>query len=280
MVKKVINSQKVKSMTERRRNIACHINYRESNSYSSPGAVVSFYIDGDLQARCHGGGYDMTGTVIGDWMTRAFKDELKQLALGLFYNEKYIYLPFNRGLYGLSLHDKESQVYLDGACGTNTMEFILGLLGYRLERLTSTPSKTGFILRRLHEDDYEYETHQREAFFRIPIKTELEVIRVERKHREGEPPWQAAMRKNGEKRQSSTFLAGDVFNVPVSEQFAKLLSTTHITQDYWEMHYRSAWITPENLFYRFGSPRQDTYLIEVTLSGEKLTWREVIDELL
>ena len=71
--KKIITSQEVKELTKNNRDVAYHINYRDSKSYASPGSVVSFYVNGDFQTRCHGGGYDMTGTVIGDWMSRSFK---------------------------------------------------------------------------------------------------------------------------------------------------------------------------------------------------------------
>jgi hypothetical protein len=41
--------------------------------------MVTLYEDGRKIARCNGGGYDMRGTVLGDWLTYAYADRLRAL---------------------------------------------------------------------------------------------------------------------------------------------------------------------------------------------------------
>lgn len=41
--------------------------------------ICTLYVDGRKAARCNGGGYDMKGTCLGDWVARAYRDRLLDL---------------------------------------------------------------------------------------------------------------------------------------------------------------------------------------------------------
>ncbi len=81
--------------------------------------ICSLYVDGTKVTSCNGGGYDMEGTCLGDWLEKQFKEEIKTLDL-----DKY---------YGLLEH--EGVRYLDGACGFSSMEKVAYALGYKLTRV-------------------------------------------------------------------------------------------------------------------------------------------------
>lgn len=48
---------------------------RDTSGYN----VCTLYVDGRKAARCNGGGYDMKGTVLGNWLASAFADRLLKL---------------------------------------------------------------------------------------------------------------------------------------------------------------------------------------------------------
>ena len=52
--------------------------------------VCTLYVDGVKVARCNGGGYDLEGTVLGDYIAAAFPDRLRKV---------------KTALYGLTFHD-------------------------------------------------------------------------------------------------------------------------------------------------------------------------------
>ena len=41
--------------------------------------ICSLFVNGQKVSSCNGGGYDMQGTCLGEWIEREFKDELLQL---------------------------------------------------------------------------------------------------------------------------------------------------------------------------------------------------------
>jgi hypothetical protein len=63
--------------------------------------ICSLYVDGQKVASTCGGGYDMEGTVLGNWIARAFNDELLKLEMPTY----TINREEARGFYGLSFHD-------------------------------------------------------------------------------------------------------------------------------------------------------------------------------
>jgi len=71
----------------------------------------------DKKYRCMGGGYDMQGTVVGEWLESTFQDRL--LAADL------------RGMYGVRRIQVKSadKVSLDGACGVECMWAVAKKIG-------------------------------------------------------------------------------------------------------------------------------------------------------
>lgn len=114
--------------------------------------IVSLYIDGEKVSSCQGGGYDMQGTALADWMEFQFSEELKTLEpfhrIGEGDNERQV------GFYGLFVHVKGDNKYqpkwmegaklhLDGGCGFSSMESIIKALGYRLRYLREGRKDSG-----------------------------------------------------------------------------------------------------------------------------------------
>jgi len=63
--------------------------------------ICSLYVDDKKAASCNGGGYDMKGTCLGDWVARRFRKELVNLEIPLgIRNGKEV-----QEYYGLSFHD-------------------------------------------------------------------------------------------------------------------------------------------------------------------------------
>ena len=84
--------------------------------------------------RCNGGGYDMTGTVLGDWLADVYQSELQALAprAGAWYSKAGGYRTNpNRlhGLYGLSINEDTGAASIDGACGIRSVEMIAAAIG-------------------------------------------------------------------------------------------------------------------------------------------------------
>ena len=87
--------------------------------------ICSLWVDGTKVEGCNGGGYDMMGTCLGNWMEKKFQQELKTLDINQFY--------------GLREHDGVR--YLDGACGFSSMERVANALGYKLIRNRNNGNK-------------------------------------------------------------------------------------------------------------------------------------------
>lgn len=123
--------------------------------------ICSLYVDRVKVSSCNGGGYDMQGTALGNWVERAFREELLTLTepfYGLTFHDPN-YDPAKvvidgqtieeREEAGLSLgleryqafHGASSKVpterhvipLIDGACGFGEVEKVLRAIGYRLE---------------------------------------------------------------------------------------------------------------------------------------------------
>lgn len=90
---------------------------RETYGYN----ICSLYVDGIKTASCNGGGYDMEGTVLGDYIANQFQNELKHIDTSSFY--------------GLS-KNKEGIIYIDGACGWRSVNRIIEALGLELTHLS------------------------------------------------------------------------------------------------------------------------------------------------
>ena len=136
-------------------------------------------------AMCNGGGYDMQGTIFGNWVANNFKEELNELKIPMNKrNDKNI-----QEYYGLSFHDpnydpnneiingetvkerekagksigleryqsfykKSSNIpterhtipSINGACGFSSVEKIIKGLGYKLKYIDSSAKQTIYLL--------------------------------------------------------------------------------------------------------------------------------------
>ena len=88
--------------------------------------------------RCMGGGYDMIGTVFGDWLETYYQKELMAIKdrSDRFYNDRH-YLNDNSEkdtFYGMTYNQVKDYVHLDGACGIESMIRIAEAIGLEIER--------------------------------------------------------------------------------------------------------------------------------------------------
>ena len=70
--------------------------------------------------RCMGGGYDMIGTVFGEWLQHYYQAELLKIKDG--------------GFYGMTYLANKNKVSIDGACGIESMIRIAEAIGLEVER--------------------------------------------------------------------------------------------------------------------------------------------------
>lgn len=76
--------------------------------------------------RCMGGGYDMTGTVFGEWLAEYHQDKLRELSA-----DAVPYVGTHKKhptLYGLFFR-ADGSAYCDGACGMSSMRTIAEAIG-------------------------------------------------------------------------------------------------------------------------------------------------------
>ncbi len=143
--------------------------------------ICSLWVDGVKVSSCNGGGYDMEGTALGNWMETAFKDELVKLDIPMNTRngeevQEYYGLSFHNPNFdpGKAIVDGETveerersgksvgleryQAFhfagskvptdvhtipmLDGACGKSCMEKVLNAIGYKLEHIDSGRNHT------------------------------------------------------------------------------------------------------------------------------------------
>lgn len=109
--------------------------------------------------RCSGGGYDMTGTVVGNWLQSRYQDRLMQLAqapsrIGTFlYRDEDGRLQRAKEsadrknvLYGSTYYpahgEKDAYVSLDGACGLSSMRAIAEAIGLSIKSIDDRKGRT------------------------------------------------------------------------------------------------------------------------------------------
>lgn len=106
------------------RGISAQFKYTVSRGAETYGYnICTLYINGEKVSSCNGGGYDMRGTALGDWIEVQWPDEIKALPAS-FRDKK----GFQKGFYGLTHRDGKS--FLDGACGISCMQDVLTAIGY------------------------------------------------------------------------------------------------------------------------------------------------------
>ena len=65
--------------------------------------ICSLYVNGHKMSSCNGGGYDMEGTALGNWIVRAFKNELLKLTIPINHRNGQDIQEY----YGLTFHDPD-----------------------------------------------------------------------------------------------------------------------------------------------------------------------------
>ena len=90
------------------------------------------------KSRCNGGGYDMVGTVLGDYLGAWYQDELlaiKDKAASTYDKITGKTIRNGSGLYGLThitINGETSYLSIDGACGTESVLKIARAAGIEL----------------------------------------------------------------------------------------------------------------------------------------------------
>lgn len=156
--------------------------------------ICSLWVNNKKLTSCNGGGYDMKGTVLGNWIAHRFKDEIVKLEIPWSVrNGKEI-----QEYYGLSFHnpnydpgkaiidgqtvaerektgksigleryqafhkasskiptEKHTVPILNGACGMSSMEHVLEALGYELRYIEENGNQSIYILVKAGGDAHE-----------------------------------------------------------------------------------------------------------------------------
>lgn len=97
-----------------------------------------------------GGGYDMLGTVFGQWLMSEHMAELKTLVSGFELEDcDYVVKGFKRpknGFYGLTIRP-DGSISLDGGCGLSCVQTIGDALGFSFKWLGNRKGHTvGYIV--------------------------------------------------------------------------------------------------------------------------------------
>ena len=149
-----------------------HFKWTISKARNSYGYnVCTLYVDTEKVSRCNGGGYDMEGTCLGDWVAMKFEKELLKLDktfYGLTFNDPN-YKPSQEclekeekdlltkltGLARLQDFYKQSSKLptekhtipiIDGACGFSSVTTILNAIGFELQFLDRKTNDTIYKL--------------------------------------------------------------------------------------------------------------------------------------
>jgi hypothetical protein len=84
--------------------------------------------------RCMGGGYDMVGTVLADWLTDVHQDALRTIRDRAYYiSDTGRFAPSKNpeALYGMTKYT-DGRVSIDGACGVESVRRIATAAGVKL----------------------------------------------------------------------------------------------------------------------------------------------------
>ena len=97
--------------------------------------------------RCTGGGYDMTGTCVGQFVEQCFPEQIKRLDSREFYGLDHWNTKSKKRQHRSS---ENTRTTIDGGCGMNSMRNILEKIGFKLEYINETRGKvdtTTYILK-------------------------------------------------------------------------------------------------------------------------------------
>jgi hypothetical protein len=113
--------------------------------------------DSGKRYRTCGGGYDMIGTVLGQYVENELQDKLRELVHsinGLLVDAGYTVPGYRKinDLYGLTVAPN-GHVQIDGACGVDCVIRIIEALGLEVQRTyTKKGHPTGFFVSEVIED--------------------------------------------------------------------------------------------------------------------------------
>jgi len=114
-----------------------YVKYGKSRARDSEGYPTCSLVEskGDMVVRKRfltvGGGYDLFGTVLGEWVAKRFYDKLNKLTVG-FYGLKFHGTDGSRS----DIPDESHRVpYIDGAVGDDQVKRIMRAMGIKIERL-------------------------------------------------------------------------------------------------------------------------------------------------
>jgi len=106
--------------------------------------ICSLLVDGRKVSSCKGGGYDMQGESLGDWVAREYADRLMRLKNSCFY--------------GLTFHGNSAsskfptrlhrRPLIHGACGLESVRRIMQAIKLEMEYITKSSNATIY---RLHD---------------------------------------------------------------------------------------------------------------------------------
>lgn len=115
--------------------------------------ICTLYVDGVKTAKCNGGGYDLQGTVLGEFIQNKYQTELmkiKKKAGGklIVETEGKWSNPSSEGeLYGMKYvidqKRKTETIQLDGACGFDSMRKIIKALNLELTYMQKMSERNG-----------------------------------------------------------------------------------------------------------------------------------------
>ena len=143
---------------------------RDSYGYN----ICSLWIHGKKVSSCNGGGYDMKGTALGNWVEREFEKELLKLTkefYGLSFHDPN-YDPGKAIVENQTVEEREKEgksigleryqafhsasskiptekhiiPLIDGACGFSSVEDILNATGYQLKFIDQDNSTSIYLL--------------------------------------------------------------------------------------------------------------------------------------
>lgn len=106
----------------------------------------------DKRYKCMGGGYDMIGTCLGEWLQDVYQDRLVKLAANHEYIEEAGYTVKgyfkHKDLYGITfkIDGAEVKATVDGACGVESVIRIAEAVGIRITRDFGRNKTLGFFV--------------------------------------------------------------------------------------------------------------------------------------
>ena len=111
--------------------------------------ICSLWVRGSKMASCNGGGYDMRGTCLANYILDNYRDRIIKL------KAHYGSMDKGNGFYGLSYYKngKRRRAYseggsvgLDGACGFSSIERIAKRIGLKLNYVHQSNNETIYTL--------------------------------------------------------------------------------------------------------------------------------------